>query len=92
MAAQMHFIFSSEFSAAGIVSGGPFFCNQNLFDEEQLLACTQKPENIDLGDNAQEISKLDIDSTDNIKGQKVWVYGATHDKIVVQGVQGKLVE
>ena len=92
MSAQMHYIFSSEFSGAGVVSGGPFYCNTSLIPAHLIVACTKNPENIDLDALSSLIADLNIDPTDNLKDQKVWVYGGLLDTVVVQGVQDKLVE
>ena len=93
MAAQLHNIYSSKFTAAGVVSGGPFYCNQELTKPaRRMIACTSKPENIDLDTIKAKIQNLNIDSPENIKDQKVWVYGGKLDSVVVQGVQDKLVE
>lgn len=92
MAVQMSFIYSSEFSGAGIISGGPFYCNESPIPARLIVSCTSRPDNIDLDDISDKVKDLNIDSTDNLKGKKVWVYGGLEDTIVVQGVQDHLVE
>jgi hypothetical protein len=57
-----------------------------------MIACTKNPSAIDLDERAALIQNLNIDSTDNLKGQPVWVYGGLLDTVVVQGVQDHLVD
>jgi predicted peptidase len=91
MAAQMHNIYSSQFSGAGIFSGGPFYCGQEN-PAEKIESCTVKPEGIDLDAIQAKTKNLNIDSPENLKDQKVWVFGGVLDTVVVQGVQDKLVD
>lgn len=83
MSAQMHFIYSSEFSGAGIVSGGPFYCNESFIPARKMITCTKQPDKINLDEVSSLIKDLNIDSTDNLKDQKVWVYGGLLDTVVV---------
>jgi poly(3-hydroxybutyrate) depolymerase len=88
MTAQMHFAYSKEVIAAGVVAGGPYYCN--LGSGENLLYCTVDPDKIDLKQILAYIQSQDeagtIDPTSNLKDSPVYIFSGLRDTVVVPDV------
>eukprot|EP01130_Rhizamoeba_saxonica_P015391 TRINITY_DN6892_c0_g1_i1.p1 TRINITY_DN6892_c0_g1~~TRINITY_DN6892_c0_g1_i1.p1 ORF type:complete len:221 (-),score=23.48 TRINITY_DN6892_c0_g1_i1:413-1015(-) len=93
MAVQLHIAYSSIFSGAGIIAGGPYFCaNMNMFTAQS--SCMKDPEFIVLDELYEATlayeSTFVIDSTKNLSNDRVWLFSGTEDDTVHQGVMKKL--
>lgn len=90
MAAQMHVAYSSLFSGVGIFAGGPYYCAQDSLTvaTEQcmynLMGGPQVTKLISYTD--EQSSKGEIDSTDNMADDKVYVFSGSKDTTVYPAV------
>jgi poly(3-hydroxybutyrate) depolymerase len=88
MTAQMHFAYSKEVIAAGVVAGGPYYCS--LGSPETVVYCADAPDKVDLKQILAYIQAQDeagtIDPTSNLKDSPVYIFSGLRDTIVVPGV------
>jgi len=80
---QFHIAFSKNVAGAGIVAGGPFYCAQGSM-MKALTQCmsTAAGMNVDtLVSFTKGLSDKDIDSLDNFKNQKLYLFSGTSDTI-----------
>lgn len=89
MAVQMHFAYSEDITAAGIIAGGPYYCVGTEPDPYYYL-CSFFPDELsqdDMVDYIEAQAKAgNIDSTSNLRDDKVFLLTGTADDIVVLGV------
>jgi hypothetical protein len=83
----MHAIYSDYFKGAGILSGGPYFCNEGIWN----VKCTVNPELIDVDKLTMDAELIyneekSIANPANLKDAPVFLYSAMFDTIVVAGV------
>jgi predicted esterase len=94
-AVQFHVAYSSTITGAGIIAGGPFFCAQDNLSIA-LTSCTKDPVLISVTElvaiTHNTAATFTIDSPDNLKNDKVFVFAGTLDSVVHSGVGRKLVE
>jgi hypothetical protein len=93
---QVHVALSSQVTGAGIVAGGPYYCAMNNLVTAQTV-CMKDPKLISV-DALIEILRntyattRTIDSPDNLKSDRVYLFSGKSDTVVVQGVMEKLEE
>jgi poly(3-hydroxybutyrate) depolymerase len=93
MAVQYHVAHSARVMGAGVVAGGPYYCAQ----DSALTAITTcmggmpppGPETLQLVTNALA-SGGDIDPTDNLRGDRVYLFSGTQDTVVATPVMQAL--
>jgi hypothetical protein len=92
MAVQMHFAYSADITAAGVIAGGPFYC-VGTEPDPYYYYCSFFADQLEVDDMVEYIEdqadKGNIDPTSNLKDDKVFLFTGTADDIVVLGV-GKL--
>lgn len=88
-AVQMHVAFSRNFSGAGVVAGGPYYCSQGNIGYA-LTYCMTQPSFIDVAkllSDAQSFSQgSQIDPLSFVYGSPVFLYSGTKDTVVASGV------
>lgn len=93
MATQMHVAYSSVFSGVGLVAGNPYWCAQGS-TIAATGTCMTKPQNIVVGELTTQTTRYassgDIDPTNNMYNDRVFILGGTLDTAVVQGVGRRL--
>ena len=92
MAMQLHISHSSSISGAAIISGGPYACMRHFTGK----TCTSSPHSLNTSklitfSQSQE-SQNTIDPLSNILDSKVWIFGGTKDKMIVQETVKKVEE
>lgn len=89
MASQLHYAFSENIKGAAIFAGGPFYCAKASMTTA-TTACMSVPISISTAalelKASQLASKGEIDSLDNLKDSKVYLYSGTKDTVVKTGV------
>ena len=92
MSMQMHIAHSSLIQGVGIIAGGPYHCMQTYSQK----TCTKFPNKIEISRLVkyakEEELKGNIDSLTNLNSTEVWLFGGTKDKMVLQGIVGKVSE
>ena len=85
MTAQMHFAYSKDVLASGVVVGGAYYCASGK--EENVGYCTTYPDEIDKNQifayiQAQEEAGT-IDPTSNLEDSKVYIFAGELDDVVL---------
>ncbi|KAH9494826.1 hypothetical protein Btru_017926 [Bulinus truncatus] len=79
MAVQFHVAFSSEIMGIGAIAGVPFLCAPQA-------ACMTTPSLLFAAEfqtlTASARMFLNIDSTTNMRSDKIWIFAGTHDTVV----------
>eukprot|EP00730_Choanoeca_flexa_P004729 TRINITY_DN11786_c0_g2_i2.p1 TRINITY_DN11786_c0_g2~~TRINITY_DN11786_c0_g2_i2.p1 ORF type:complete len:351 (+),score=85.56 TRINITY_DN11786_c0_g2_i2:49-1101(+) len=92
-AVQYHVAFSSSISGAGIVAGGPYYCSKGQ-ETEAITVCLNEPQLIDVDGlylaTSRFVSQGDIDTTDNMANDNIYLYSGTADHVVNPGTMHKL--
>jgi poly(3-hydroxybutyrate) depolymerase len=95
MATQMHVAYSSVFSGVGLVAGNPYWCAQGS-TIAATGTCMTKPQNIVVGELTTQTTRYassgDIDPTNNMYNDRVFILAGNLDTVVVQGVGMKAEE
>lgn len=95
MAVQMQVAFSKTFMGAASIAGGIFWCAEGDSGKAQSQ-CMGQPQLLSTAkhiDKAKDLAGLGaIDSTDNLKSHRVYVYASAKDSIVKVGNSEKLLE
>lgn len=95
MTTQFHVAYSDMLMGAGIVAGGPYFCSGSYdFNSFIVNATTVCMNPIGPGPNPETLLKKAknfdkkgwIDSLENLKNDKVYIFSGTNDKVVKQKV------
>lgn len=95
MASQIHIAYSKDVIGAGIVGGAPYYCALNL-PIYAKFACTTMPYLIDVdilkfyADNQSDLGN--IDNVQNLKDDKVWIFGGRNDTMISYGAGIKVKE
>ncbi len=91
MAVQLHLAFSSIFAGAGIFAGGPYHCAGGGLTPA-LTTCTQGSPDVNSLITATDsrAKSGDLDSTDNLRTQKIWLFSGTKDTTVRRSVMDAL--
>ena len=96
MAVQFHIAYSSIVKGAGVVAGGPFYCAQN--DAKTAAKNCMQPDTSHPLPAAEELVAFTgaiekagaIDTTQNLKNSKIWLFSGRQDKLVKQAVMNEL--
>ncbi|WP_148278827.1 extracellular catalytic domain type 2 short-chain-length polyhydroxyalkanoate depolymerase [Bdellovibrio bacteriovorus] len=95
MAVQMDVAYSSVFSGAGAVAGGIYWCSEGESKKAQSQ-CMGNPDKIDsrlMIEKALELSSQGaIDSLENLKDHRIYIFASPKDSVVKLGNSDKLIE
>ena len=96
MAQQFQIAFSESVSGAGVVAGGPYFCAKNQIIDA-LNKCMKTSMGVPRADESlQEARRAEgageIDSLNNLRHAKVFVFAGTEDQTVLPQVGSVLVK
>lgn len=94
MAAQLAVAYSSVFTGAGLIAGGPYFCAQNIppseIDKIKLICMNGGTIPDDIRPYVYETDARaetgDIDPTSNIAKQKIFIFNSITDQIINPGL------
>ena len=85
MAVQMHIAYSGTISGAAVYAGGPYYCAKGSLNTA-MMSCMYDtmPSNIDqlVAYTNQHAASKDIDSPDNLKDDKVFLFSGRKDTTV----------
>jgi hypothetical protein len=95
MASQLHVAYSSIFMGVGMVAGNPYYCAMG--DSGRAMStCKSNPQSIDVTDLLTQTttyaSSGDIDPTNNMYNDRVFILSGYLDTEVIQGVGMKAEE
>lgn len=94
MAMQLHFAFSKDIHGAGIVAGLPYACAKGGLVNANL--CMYSPGTVNVANLITEINNQayagKIDLTENVSGDKVFIFHGTKDTTVNPAAAGKTKE
>ena len=89
MTVQLHVAYSSVFSGAGVVAGGPYYCAQGSM-MNSLYRCMCHLLSVNVGtliDITRQWSRDGlIDSVENLRSSKVYIFAGKDDTTVVPTV------
>ena len=96
MAVQFHLAYSSIVKGAGVVAGGPFYCARN--DSETAIKNCMQPDASHAVPAVEELVAFTdttekagaIDTTQNLKHARIWLFSGRQDNVVKQPVMNAL--
>uniref|UniRef100_A0A7S1F1B4 Uncharacterized protein n=1 Tax=Noctiluca scintillans TaxID=2966 RepID=A0A7S1F1B4_NOCSC len=95
MANQFHVAHSGTISRLGLIAGPPYFCAQDSAITA-TTACMTSPNLIDMEVLYQEYESATltgtVDSVDNLRAARVWLFSGRRDTVIDQGVMDKQFE
>ncbi len=97
MSSQLYIAYSDIMVGAGIVAGGPYLCAKSWSFSTLLQNATStcmSPLTVDMGPNTPRLVALthslaesgDIDSLDNLKNDRIYLFSGQRDKTVITAV------
>jgi len=95
-ASQLHISYSSQVKAAAIFAAGPYFCSKGNFTHALKFCMSQSTKEVDLDPLFEFIqtaaSKDLIDSLENVRNSRVFIFSGLHDVVVSPSVVKKTEE
>jgi predicted esterase len=92
MAVQLHFAYSNNIKGAAVFAGGPYYCAQGQMTGA-MINCMSMPMAISvpslISSAKSHASSGLIDSLENLKSSKVYLFSGKSDSVVKQDVQKK---